>query len=86
MGHPQVSLLGSRRFKIYVNDLPEIVDEGVTYLFADDTAVYSIENNNRDVLDGLNQIAGDLNQWSVKNKLCINSEKSEGMIISLRLS
>ena len=81
-GVPQGSLLGPRLFKIYVNDLPESVEEGVIYLFADDTTVYYIGNNIEDVLDGLNRI--DLNQWSVKNKLCINREKTEAMIISLR--
>ena len=46
--------------------------------------VYYIGNNIEDTLDGLNRIAEDLNQWSVKNKLCTNSEKTEAMIISLR--
>ena len=63
-----------------MNDLPESVDEGVIYLFADDTTVYHIGNNIEDVLDGLNRIVEDLNQWSVENKLCMNSEKTEAMI------
>ena len=50
------SLLGPRLFKIYVN-----IDEGVIYLFADDTTVQYTGNNIEDVLDGLNQIAEDLN-------------------------
>ena len=63
-----------------MNDHPESVDEGVMYLFADDTTVYYIGNKTEDVLDGLNRIAEDLDQWSVKNKVCINSEKTEAMI------
>ena len=85
-GVPQGSLLGPTLLKIYVNNLPESVDEGVIYLFADNTTVYYIANNIEYVLDGLNQITEDFNQWSAKNKLCINSEKTdhEVMIISMR--
>ena len=83
-GVPQGSLLGPRLFKIYVNDLLESVDEGIIYLFTDNTTVYYIGNSIEDVLDGLNQIGEDLNQWSVRNELCINSETTEVMTISLR--
>ena len=54
--------LGPKTFKIYVNDRPESRDDGVIYLFADDTAVYYISNHIEDVLDGLNRIAEDINQ------------------------
>ena len=74
-GIPQGSLLGPRLFEIHVNNLPESVDEGVICLFADDTTVYYVGNNIEDVSDGLNRIAEDLTQWSMKKKLCITLKR-----------
>ena len=83
-GVPQGSLLGPRLFKIYVNDLPESTNDGVIYLFADDTTVYYIADHIEDVIDGLNRISKDLNKWCSQNKMTVNSDKTEAMIISLK--
>ena len=83
-GVPQGSLLGLRLFKIFVNDLPESTNDGVIYLFADDTTVYYIADHIEDVIDGLNRISKDLNKWCSQNKMTVNSDKTEAMIISLK--
>ena len=83
-GVPQGSLLGPRLFKIYVNDLPRSVKEGWTFLFADDTTIYYIGDNVESVVDSLNRIASELYQWCMENKLTVNSDKTEAMLITAK--
>ena len=83
-GVPQGSLLGPRLFKIYVNDLPGSVKEGWIFLFADDTTIYYIGDDVENVVDGLNRIAGELYQWCIKNKLTVNTDKTEAMLITAK--
>ena len=44
-GVPQGSLLGPRLYTIYVSDLPDHIDSGDLYMYADDTTVYCIGPN-----------------------------------------
>ena len=46
---PQGSVLGSRRFSIYVNDLPEVPSDGKLEMFADETTLYCIGDSVDDV-------------------------------------
>ena len=64
--------------------MPESTNDGVIYLFADDTTVYYIADHIEDVIDGLNHIPKDLNKWCSQNKMTVNSDKTEAMIISLK--
>ena len=52
--------------------------------FADDTAIYYIGDNVESVVDSLNRIASELYQWCIENKLTVNTDKTEAMLITAK--
>ncbi|PFX28286.1 RNA-directed DNA polymerase from mobile element jockey [Stylophora pistillata] len=80
-GVPPGSLVGPRLFTIYVNELPESINAGKVFMYADDTTIYCTGTNFEDVVSKLNSIMDQISLWSVKNKLTIHPSKSEAMII-----
>ena len=76
-GIPQGSVLGPVLFILYINDLPDLV-KNFTMLFADDTKIYSVVNNERD----RNSLQDDINKliaWSDKWQLRFNAFKCKVM-------
>lgn len=72
-GIPQGSVLGPILFTIYINDLPDAL-ENIVKLFADDTKVFALVNNEEDE----NSLQGHIDKlmnWSATWLLKLNKSK-----------
>jgi hypothetical protein len=61
-GIPQGSVLGPILFTIYINDLPDVV-QNIVKLFADDTKLYAVVNEEKQQISLQNDI-DSLLKWS----------------------
>ncbi|MES9884664.1 MAG: reverse transcriptase family protein, partial [Sedimenticola sp.] len=78
-GIPQGSVIGPTLFLIYINDLPEVVQNTVK-MFADDTKIFARVNN----MHESNVLQNDINSlttWSEKWQLKFNASKCKHMHI-----
>ena len=66
-GIPQGSVLGPILFVIFINDLPDVVQNSVK-LFADDAKLYSPVAD-KDNINGMQQDVKRLDEWSLKWQL-----------------
>ena len=78
-GIPQGSELGPTLFLIYINDLPEVV-KSMVKLFADDTKLYSVVNNQQEA-EKLQTDLDNICMWSEKWLLNFNIGKCKHMHI-----
>ena len=83
-GVPQGSILGPKLFKIFVNDLSERILDGELFMYADDTTGYFVHENVECVIESLSKMLQIINQWCIANKLTINTDKTEAMLITKR--
>ena len=72
-GIPQGSLLGPICFIIFINDLPDEVNN-ISSLFADHTKIYFAVNNKTDQ-ENLQLDLLKLDQWSITSQLTFNQAK-----------
>lgn len=78
-GIPQGSVLGPTLFLIFINDLPDIVNNLVK-IFADDTKIYTVINSETDC-ESLQRELDNLSEWSDTWKLGFNAKKCKSMHI-----
>jgi hypothetical protein len=83
-GVPQGSNLGPILFLLYINDLPNSLKTSKPTLFADDTNLTCEGQNSSEIENKLNEELRNLHQWLTANKLTLNEEKTEFMLIGSR--
>ena len=80
-GVPQGSNLGPLLFLLYVNDLPNCLDQAEPSMFADDTNISTSAGSVEKLETQLNIELDKIYRWLVANKLTLNVSKTEYMII-----
>ena len=70
---------------IYINDLPNCTDADFI-LFADDTTAFKSNLNTGQLQSQADIINSDLQQWIISNQMSLNSDKTQQLLFSLRVS
>ena len=73
---PQGSVLGPILFALYINNIYRAVRKDNIRLFADDTALFKRNANLNTLISDVASKFNDLYLWCIRNKLTINSDKT----------
>ena len=79
---PQVSILGTLLFLIYINDLFLVCDNCPPIFFADDTNLFIRGDDFNHMQDLLNVELSNISQWLITNKWSLNVKKTHYMVIT----
>ncbi|CAB3994109.1 RNA-directed DNA polymerase from mobile element jockey [Paramuricea clavata] len=79
---PQGSNLGPLLFSLYINDLPMCLEYTQASMFADDTNLSCTGRTPAEIEHKLNADLSNVNDWLEANRLTLNTDKTEFMIIA----
>ena len=86
-GVPQGSNLSPLLFLLYINDLPNCLEETqASSIFADDTNLFCQGKSSTEIENKINTDLGNVHKWLIANKLTLNQEKTESMLIGSKQS
>ena len=81
-GVPQGSILGPLLFIIYINDMPNCIENCSVNLYADDTVIYYSGVSIEDIESYVKRDLKSLSQWLEDNKLVLNALKTKSMLFT----
>ncbi|CAB3997753.1 Hypothetical predicted protein [Paramuricea clavata] len=81
-GVPQGSNLGPLLFSLYINDLPMCLEYTQASMFADDTNLSCTGRTPAEIEHKLNADLSSVNDWLEANRLTLNTDKKEFMLIA----
>ena len=83
-GVPHGSCLGPLLFLIYINDLPQAVQDSTVSMYADDTSLCYQSHDLTRLNEAINSDLKKLDTWLQGNKLSLNLAKTHSMLISTK--
>ena len=84
IGIPQGGVLGPVLFLLFINDITQSVNAGTCNIFADDVAIYTSCKTVEDAESQLQICINEIYRWYENNRLKINADKTNVMIVSSR--
>ena len=81
-GVPQGSILGPILFLLYINDLVNVCEHSMPFLFADDTNLFTSGSNLLELATVVNDELKSISLWLKVNKLSLNVKKTHFMVFT----